>query len=282
LASDILREEVAPRAPARRAIRLALLVVAAAFLFAALLSLGLGPLRLSARFALEGALATVLVAGVAALAPMPYAARGVLAAGAGILPLILGAAGRGPLARLGDDGVGFAASLVVMGTLLPAALVFRARYRAFRAARTVLALALTASLPAVAFLATRALDGSADTGSRAIAFLGIASALAATLGFMGPETSAGCAQWAAIVVGALFAYPAWRAGAATWGGHDGDIVPLTTAAVGQLLATSVAVFALFQLLAATFASRAREVDVHQVVGAGASDPSPPLDREDSD
>ncbi len=282
LASDILREELAPRAPARRATRIALLVVAAAFLFAAILSAGLGPLRITAPFALEGALATVLVAGVAALVPMPYAVRGVLAAAAGLLPLLLGATGRGPLGRLGDDGAGFAASLIVMGTLLPAALVFRARYRAFRAARTVLAFALTASLPAVLYLGSRAMDGGAEAPTRAIALLGVASALAATLGFMGPETSAGCSQWAAVVVGALFAHPAWRAGAATWSGRDADIVPLTAAAVGQLLAASLTVFALFQLLAAALATRAREVDVHQVVGAGASEPSPPLDREDGD
>jgi hypothetical protein len=231
---------------------------------------------------LEGALATVLVAGVAALVPMPYAVRGVIAAAAGLLPLLLGATGRGPLGRLGDDGAGFAASLIVMGTLLPAALVFRARYRAFRAARTVLAFALTASLPAVLYLGSRALDSGAEAPTRAIALLGVASTLAATLGFMGPETSAGCSQWAAVVVGALFAQPAWRAGAATWSGRDADIVPLTAAAVGQLLAASLTVFALFQLLAAALATRAREVDVHQVVGAGAPEPGPPLDREDGD
>jgi len=272
LASDILREEVAPRTPARHAIRVALSVVTAAFLVAAALAWGVGAVRLTGTWALQGALAAAIVAGIAAVAPFPYAARAWLAVIAGYVPLVMGALNLGPLARLGDDGTASELATIAMATLLSAALVFRARYRAFRAARVILGAALVVSLPAVALLAMRAFDGSAGLGDRTIAAAGVASVAAATLGFMGAETSAGCAQWAAFVVGAVIARPAWHAVHAAWSGSGPDAVSLTTAALGELIATTLVMFALFQLLAAALAGQAREVDVHRAVGAGASDP----------
>jgi hypothetical protein len=274
LASDILRDEVAPRTPARHAIRVALTVVTAAFLVAAALAWGISALRLEGTLAFQGALVAALLAGIAAVAPLEYAQRARLAVVAGGTPLILGAAHIGPLARLGDDGVASALAMVVMATVLPAALVFRARYRAFRAARAILGAALVASLPAVALLAVRMLDAGDSFGDRAIAGAGVAAAAAATLGFMGAETSAGCDQWAAFVVGAIVARPSWHAALAAWSGRGADVVSLTAAALGELMATTLVTFALFQLLAVALAGQAREVDVHRAVGAGASDPGP--------
>jgi hypothetical protein len=277
LASDILREEVAPEAPARRAIRLASFAFCAISLVGAFAaSLGFGAARLNVPGALEGAVGTALVAAVAAFAPLPYASRALVAAFAGIVPLVLGAAGIGPLGRLADDGHVTALAMAVMATALPAALVFRSRYRAFRAARVILGVGLALSVPAVVLLALFAVDraGTATIGARCVAGLGVLGAAAATLGFMGPETSGGCAQWAALVVGAYAARPAWRAIASAWNGRNQDTVALTSAALGALVASTLVTFALFQILAAALARQAREVDVHRAVGPGASEPGP--------
>ena len=91
---------------------------------------------------------------------------------------------------------------------------------------------------------------------------------------MGPETSAGCSQWAALVVGTYTARPAWRALSAAWSGRDADVASLGAAALGTLVAASLVTFGLYQMLAAALAGRARKVDVHRAVGPSASDPGP--------
>jgi hypothetical protein len=193
LASDILREEIAPEAPAQRAIRVALLAFALMSLTAAFAAstglttlTGLAGARLNAPWALEGAIATAVVAAIAAFAPLPYAVRAIVAALAGAVPLAMGAVRIGPLARLGDDGHLVSIAMLSMATALPAALVFRARYRAFRAARVILGVALGISSPAVILLALRATDGAEAAGARGLAVAGIVGAVAGTLGFMGP------------------------------------------------------------------------------------------------
>ncbi|MGO9713440.1 MAG: hypothetical protein ACLQBL_31575 [Polyangiaceae bacterium] len=278
LASDILREEVAPQAPARRALRGALIAMLAISVVGVVVaSWGIGGTRLGARWALEGAACTAILAAVAAFVPLPYALRAAAGALAGAIPLLLGAAGLGPLSRLGDEGGGAALAMAAMATALPGALLFRSRYRAFRAARVILAIALAVSVPAVVLLAMTAADGGVALGARALAAVGVAAALAATLGFMGPETSGGCAQWAALVVGAYAARPTWRAVASAWSGRDPDTLALSAAALGALVATTLVTFALFQLLAAVLGGQARQVDVHRAVGPGASDPGPKHD-----
>jgi hypothetical protein len=275
LASDILREEVAPKAPAQRAVRAALVAFSAISLVGAILaSSALGHARLTAPWALEGAILTAVVAALATAAPLPYGLRAAIAALVGAIPLALGAASRGPLARLGDEGTGSALAMAVMATALPAALLFRSRYRAFRAARVILGVALAVSLPAVVLLALAVLDGAAPLGARCLAAVGILSATTATLGFMGPETSAGCAQWAALVVGAYAARPAWRAFASAWAGSDLNTLALSAAALGGLVSTTLVAFAVFQVLATALAGQARQVDVHRAVGPGASDAGP--------
>jgi hypothetical protein len=283
LASDILREEVAPQAPAQHAVRVGLVALLALSVVAAVAAIsGLGAAKLDAPLAAEGAVAIAVVAAFAAFVPLPYATRAVLAGLAGAIPLTMGACRLGPLARLGDEGVWRALAMLAMATALPTALLFRSRYRAFRAARVILGAALAVSLPAVVLLALGALDGGQTLAARGIAAVGLAGAAAATLGFMGPETSAGCAQWAALVVGAYAARPSLRAGMAAWSGRDQDTLALTAAALGALVAATLVTFALFQVLAAALASQARQVDVHRAVGPGASDPSPRFDSDFSE
>jgi hypothetical protein len=270
LASDILREEVAPIHPAQRAIRVWLVAFAATFALGAFAAaFGIGPFVLDAQDAFLGALATSALAAITAFLPLPYAMRAALAAFTGFVPLALGAAGRGPLAAFGDEGGLRAGTAIVLVTLLPAALVFRARYRAFAGARAALGVALALSAPALALLAFAAFDEGAPVGDRVASGAAAASALTALLGFMGPETSAGCAQWAGLVVIVHTSRLTLHAARAAWSGDAHGIAAFGAAALGELIASTLVTFALFQILAALLSSRARQVDVHQIVGAGA-------------
>lgn len=254
-------------APAKRAIRASLAAFAATFALAAIMAkLGIGPLQLTSRAAFEGSLFIAAVAALAASVPLPYALRAGVAAVVGLLPLVLGVVRLGPVAAFGAPGVLRAALGIPFLTLLPAALVFRARYRAFRAARVILAVALAASLPGVVLLVLTALDGAAPLGDRVTALLASGAVLTALFGFMGPETSAACVQWAATVVLAYAARPALDAVMAAWSGDAAAMSASAAAAAGEIIASMLVTFALFQILAVALAHRAREVDVHEIVG----------------
>jgi hypothetical protein len=213
LASEILREEVAPIAPARRAIRL------------------------------------------------------VLAGAAGLVPLALGATGDGPLASLAFEGGSRAAACLVGAMLLPGALLFRARYRAFVAARVILAGALALALPAL-FLLVRSALADAPPLLRAADAALAASILTALFGFMGPETTGACTKWASLIV---FVHAARIA-------LHNTLEPRTPppldrvliGALGDLVSLTLVSFAMFQLLAALLSRQAREVDVR----ATATPPEP--------
>jgi hypothetical protein len=154
-------------------------------------------------------------------------------------------------------------------TLLPAALVFRARFRAFAAARVILAIAFVASLPALGFLGLGVFDTHAPLPDRIAAALTIGAAAGGLLGFMGPETSGGCTQWAGILVVAHTSRLALVAGRAAWANDAREMIASGAAALGELGAAVLVALALFQLLAAMLGRRARQVDVHQIIGAGA-------------
>jgi hypothetical protein len=270
LASDMLREEVAPRAPARTTIRLWLGAFAAACALSAVAAhLGIGP-HTSRVF--EGSLVTACLAAVGAAVPAPYLVRAIVAVLAGTALLGLGSLDRGPLAPLGHQGFAQALAALALATLLPAALLFRARFRAFRPARIVLTAALLCALPAVVLAARSALDGSAPLPVRLADGALAAAALTGLLGYMGAETSAGCDRWAALILALASVRIAVRApqllaaiteqplpadaNDGTWG--------YVIAAIGMLAATTIAAFGLFQILAIALGRRARTVDVHQI------------------
>jgi hypothetical protein len=264
LASDILRDEVAPIAPARVLMRAWLGGLALAFGVVAFASqTGIAP---QSEAGLGGSVAAAVVAAIAAVAPAPYAARAVLAAIAGLVPLVLGVRGEGPLAPLSADGQWPAAALAVFATALPGVLLFRARYRAFRVARWLLAVALLASAPAVLWLALSAAYGHAPLEVRVADGVAGALALTALAGFLGAETTGGCTAWAALVLVACGARLAVRALA---GGGPFEASAFAIGAAGELIAATAVAVALYQLLAATFARFARKVDVHKIVGPSA-------------
>jgi hypothetical protein len=270
LASDILREEVAPIAPGQRAVRIWLSALAAAFVLVAIATrFGFGPPSPSV---FSGSLATAVVALIAAVLPAPYAARACLAVTAGLVPLALGALGEGPLAAIGHEGGLSAMAGLALVTLLPGALFFRGRYRAFRAARIILAAAMATALPAMILLGLGTLSDGGELVTRIFDGAALAASLTAFFGFMGDETTGGCTGWGIL----LIVIHAARLGIHTLGTESELYGPwgFVVGATGEFVAAALIAFAVFQLLAVAFAREARKVDVHRIVGPGAEDREP--------
>jgi len=267
LASDILREEVAPLAPATSAMRRWLLALGVGFgLLAAASFEGLLP---AAPFAVSASLVTAGVAILAWLAPVPYTVRASLATLAGLLPLVLGAVQQGPLAPLGSESDIEAGAGLVLLTLLPAALFFRAQYRAFGAARAFLVVAQVLAVPAVFFLGRGAVSEGTPFALRLADVLAVMAVLTSFAGFLGPETTGACTIWGAAL---LVLLPARHMVASGLGEASASQLGATTAeALGMALASTVVSVGLYQLLAAALARRARMVDIHRIVGPSAEE-----------
>jgi hypothetical protein len=197
LASEALKEDLAPLEPGRGAGRLGIGGVA----------LALALLGLAMRFGVgRGALpsnasSVTFAASGAALAlaalPFSYSIRAGAAAALGIALIVLGVDRIGPIsiARSAPD----VARLVAL-TALPGALLFRARYRAYRRARWVLLAALAASLPFALDRGWTVADASLPIALRAGAAADVFIILAGLFGFMGEYTTGGTSVWAALVI----------------------------------------------------------------------------------
>ena len=274
LASDILREDVAPLAPAQRLIILWLLLFSLAFGAAAVFSfLGIFPPAL-----FQASAATAVIAALAALLPVPYTVRAILGVTASLVPLVLGAHGEGPLAAMHGRGALFDQATLVALTILPGALLFRSRYRAFKVARVILALALIASVPAEIGFGLTAYDAAAPLVTRVADGIVLLAVLGAGFGFMGAETTAFGAFWGALIVTTHAAGIGLRASG--WiAGSDAFLAPhawtFVAGGVGEWVAATLAAHAIFQLFAALLGKWARRVDVHQIVGISAETASEP-------
>lgn len=188
--------------------------------------------------------------------PFPYSIRAIAIATLGLLLMGIGLDGAGPLAtgRVGGGGSEVARLLSLL--TLPGALLFRARYRAYPRARLVLGLGLIASVPFAVSQIGVAADSAAPLLDRGSAALDLAVILSGLFGFMGDNTTAGGAVWAALVLGLLPANIAIRAfdsvEAAAW-------VRPVAAAVGTGCAAILASQGIFQLLASWLGPDARRL-----------------------
>ena len=275
LASDILRDDVAPIAPAQKAIILWLILFSLAFGTAAIFSwLGLIP-----RSVLVGSAATAAVAAVAAFLPVPYTLRALFAAAAGLIPLVLGAQGNGPLLAMHSRGDQLDIATLAALTFLPGVLLFRSRYRAFLVARVLLGLALVLSLPAELGFALAALDQAVPLFTRLADGVVFVAVLGACFGFMGAETTGFGAFWGALIVTthaagiAARGLPAASDPPSTW--LSAQHAAYFAGGLGEWLAATLAAHAIFQLLASLLAKQARRVDVHRIVGPSAERTSDP-------
>src|SRR5262245_15102574 len=255
LASEVLREELAPLEPSRTKCRIWLggVCIALALLGAALrYGVGTPALRSDAStlaFSAAGAAAAV------ALLPFPYGLRAAVAFLLGATLMALGLRGQGPLAGLGNHGARLddIARLLPL-TVLTSALLFRGRYRAYRTARILLAIALFLTLPFIALEIIAIANPGTTLIARLAAAASVAAVLCALFGFMGAGTTGAGSVWAALVLAVLVVEVALRELPST----SGALVH-ASAAVGLACGAVLTTLGLFQLLATLFARDARNV-----------------------
>ncbi|HEY6556499.1 MAG TPA: hypothetical protein VI072_04470 [Polyangiaceae bacterium] len=269
LASEALCDELAPLEPARRAVRAWLVGVTLTLACLGLaFRLGVGPtaLRLDAAtlsFSSAGALLAV------ALLPFPYALRAGVAALLGAALMALGLRGAGPLAGLAIDG-GTARVLLRLLALcaLPAALLFRAHYRAYRPARWVLAAALALALPFAAAEVQLLLDDSVAAVTRVAAVASVLSISCGLLGFMGDGSTGAGSVGASLVLLTLSAELGVRE-LTPLASMDIGLLTYAATSVGVASASVLASVGIFQLLAAALAADARRL-AKKAQGPGAA------------
>ncbi len=257
LASDVLREDVAPLEPGKKALRfwivgLGLTVLAVAGgIHLGLLPGGFSSARLT--YALGGALLC------AAVLPFPYSVRGVLVALVGLACLVLGLSGHGPLAPLviSQGDLPWEIGRAVGASSLPAALLFRSHYRAYRGARIVLAVALLLVVPSLIKAGLTLPSG--DLPARIGAVLVLLSTLTSLLGFMGSGTTAASTAWAVVVLAAFGGDVMLRAASSR--GQAGLGLAYVQAGGLFMVATTLVALGVFQLLSWSMAADARRVDV---------------------
>jgi len=256
LASEALREELAPIEPGKTALRL--WMVGLALLIAASgLAAQLGWLQGAPGHA---TVAYVIAAIVLVSVAVPYRFRGGVVALAAYGFLVAGLWGNGPLSAIAArpwSSVWAEVARMLGASALAAALMFRARYRAYKGARIALIVALVLTVPALVNAGLEVASGA--TLARAAGALIILSVVASLTGFMGSGTTGASTAWAVTVVVAfgldVLARAAWMEGplVARIGQIHGGILFAATAALAAI--------GIFKMLASALAGDARQVDV---------------------
>jgi hypothetical protein len=272
LASEVLREDLAPLEPGRRASRwwdggVALLFLAVGVC----LRFGFGVSSISPQ---AGAicLAAAAATGATGLVPFPYLWRAVGGGSAGAIVVALGLFGAGPLALLAGPVSNPLTEVfrVMTCVTIPAALLFRTHYRAYERGRLLLAVAFILALPFLASAVMVAIDGPAM--AKLGAGLAITGALLGLVAFMSAPTTlvgAWCAQLLTALIAADIglrqAYAPPAPGSGEW----------AYALTGVAFFASVVPIALglFQTWAAAYAREARLVDVHRPSAPETAPPS---------
>ena len=191
LASEVLKDDLAPVAPWAAEARL--WSAAWGVVFAAL---GLAPTPGIGATGSSGLGPHAVLGGVLLLfAAVPlgrpgYAARAVVMVLVAAACGLLGIAGLGPARALSIATGGWGVIHLVTLTALPAALLFRARYRAYQRARRILASALLLAIPYVVY-ALWLLAGDVHLAVKITCGLALLAICLSLLGFMGSETTGG-------------------------------------------------------------------------------------------
>jgi hypothetical protein len=271
LASEVLREDLAPLEPGRRASQWWDGIVALLFLaIGVCIRFGFGVGSVSPQ-ASAICLAAAAATGATGLVPFPYVWRAAVGGLAGATVVALGIFGIGPLALMALAPSNPLAELfrVVTCVAIPAALLFRSHYRAYERGRMLLAIAFVLALPFFASSAMFAIEG--PVMAKVGAGLAVTGAMLGLVAFMSAPTtlmSAWCAQLLTALITADICLRQVYAPVPAGGGQY------------AYLLTGVAFFAsvvpiglgLFQTWAAVYAREARLVDVHR---PSAPEPPPP-------
>jgi hypothetical protein len=226
-------------------------VGAASLVFGALPAAGVLPGGLAAALPwfVTGAIALV-----AAAVRVTYRQRAVAMVVLGLLSGGVALEGANGALIQADRGAGWALARLAAAVALPAALLFRARYRAYRGARVALGAALALSLPFAVHVVLGLFGPVGPTTAGAVAVLFV---LAGSLaGFMGSETTGAGAYMAPACVVVLALDLALR------GVGHGPLLGVLTDAIAFGGAAALAAIGLFQILAWRFAADARRIDLH--------------------
>lgn len=252
-------EDLAPMAPARSAARIWCAAVGLIFVLLGVLSAA--GLRPGGYAASASAFSLGAVGLIAALTRVTYRQRAVAMVMLGALSALFGLVRSGPALGIDVGGAGWAAARAVAGAALPAALVFRGRYRAYAGARWLLGIAFAVSLPFLVHTVVRIVV--LGLGLEQIGAIAVVVAMAASLlGFMGSETTGAGALLATAVIGTLTIELALRAAFALEGVSLQGIVGVLCAAVAFATTSAVTSIGLFQVLAWRLAADARRIDIH--------------------
>jgi hypothetical protein len=278
LASEVLREDLAPIEPGRLASRfwsgsaaLALVAVGIALRFDLGTSGGsLGPGTIC--------LAIAAAEAATALVPLPYLWRAMAGAAVCLAAVIVGLLGAGPLALLAAPGVSgpwTELSRLVAAVVLPAAILFRSHYRAYVRGRLLLALAATLAVPFLAHEAMHFIDASSPVEQIGPG-LAIAIVLLTVVAFLGAPTTS-TTIFCAVLLGFTVALDVFLRQAylpqPPGSGPAGHVLT----AVAFVACTSPIAMGLFQLLATIYGPDARQVDVRQPAPEGRPPGSLPPD-----
>jgi hypothetical protein len=267
LASEALMEDLAPVEPARRAARIWCAGMGAAFLiFGSLAVLGIVPGGAPLPWFVTGAITLV-----ASVTRVTYRQRAVAMVVLGLLSGVVALRGAGGELLRADGGAAWGLSRLLASVALPAALLFRSRYRAYAGARVFLGTALVISLPFGAHTSASLFGaGEVATAGAVAVLLVLAASLA---GFMGSETTGAGAYLAPATVTTL----SFELGLRSLG--QGSLLGAGTGAIAFGGAAGLASLGLFQILAWRFAADARRIDLHSRRDSKppASDRDPPSD-----
>jgi hypothetical protein len=260
LASEALMEDLAPVEPARRDARIWCGACGVAFLlFGALPLVGLRPGALGAALPW---LVTGAIALLAGMFPATYRQRAVAMLVLGLLTGLVALQSSSTLVRA-DGGAAWGVARLFASVTLTAALLFRARYRAYAGARVFLATALVISVPFVVHAARVFWSGAGFGPAHVGALLVLATVAATPIGFMGAETT-GAGPYVAFALVVTASLELASRGLAVVG-PSGGLAPLLGVIVGAAgfgAAAGFTALGLFQILAWRFAEDARRIDLH--------------------
>jgi hypothetical protein len=259
LASETLLEEIAPLQPAKTLIRYWLAASSVFFLLSGILhSLGMLQPRRAWVYALVLGLVSLLLAGV----PIPYKWRAGTSVALGVTVIVVGLFHQGLLSQIvsAHDSWVWEFFRMVAATALPAALLFRARYRAYRGARYALIVGLLLAFPTAIHESVDAFSGTIL--ERISSATVMVSLLGSLLGFMGTGTTGASTLWAYAVAVSLGLDIAARA--LVPGTSMVDALMHGHAALVFILCCMLIAYGLFEFLAVIFAKDARRTDVLKV------------------
>lgn len=257
LASEALREDVAPRRPWSRAFRVWDGILGIWFVLVGVaVQLGIWECAAGGQW-IAYVFAVVLFVG--ALAPVPYVVRGVGSVVLGVVMLGMMVGRVGPMnTAAGGGGVDWGMVLYSFAAIgLAGALLFRSRYREFVGARWMVVVALVLAVPAAVYASIQV---ATRPGAAAVMAGAVLVAIAVSAVGLFGETMSGMSRvWSVIlilVVGFERAVPSFVAGAGwvqcSWAVREAAVVMVACVLGGKGLA---------QILAYFFADQARRVDV---------------------